>query len=211
MKKQYQRAARFLILTVTIGICYVGTIDAADSAAVSGLKNRLIGLIEGSANASPKVKTFIQKALLATINQPAIASAVKAQNAKAIPLSEIQKIDREWQAAEDTLPIHQQMMNSPCAEEIRRLAKQNPAIAEAFVMDNQGANVCQNELTSDYWQGDEAKWKNAFKNGTGGIDIGVEKLDESTNIVLQQVSLPIVDNEGKIIGAICYGIKTGSL
>ncbi|MCG8334665.1 MAG: hypothetical protein MJE63_09115, partial [Proteobacteria bacterium] len=128
-----------------------------------------------------------------------------------ISMAAINKIDEEWKAAEDFLEIHDKMMTGKCADEVRRLAGKYKAIGETFVMDNQGANVCQNELTGDYWQGDEAKWKNSFARGAGGLDIGVEKLDTSTNIVLQQISLPIIDEKGKVIGAICFGIKTNKL
>jgi len=184
---------------------------AADSSGVKKMKSKISGLIDKSGNASGKVKAFAKKVLLPNISQPIFSSAVSAQNAKGVSLDEIKKIDNEWKNAEDFLPIHDVKLENPCAEFIRGIVKKNPAIIEAFVTDNQGANVCQNELTGDYWQGDEAKWKNSFNGGKGGIDVGVEKLDKSTNVVLQQISLPIVNADGKVIGAITYGLKTGSL
>ena len=72
-------------------------------------------------------------------------------------------------------------------------------------MDNQGAVVGENDLTSDYWQGDEAKWKNSFNGGKGGIDVGKVKFDKSANTQLQQISITIVDGD-KVIGAVTFGI-----
>ena len=61
-------------------------------------------------------------------------------------------------------------------------------------------------MTSDYWQGDEAKWENSFNGGKGGVDVGKIKFDKSANTQLQQVSLPIIDESGNVIGAITYGL-----
>ncbi|MBU2648900.1 cache domain-containing protein, partial [bacterium] len=184
---------------------------AMDSAGVTDLKTRLASQIDQNSKASDKVKAFVKTVLLPSINHPTFIAAVTAQNADKTSLDEIRKIDKQWIDAEDFLPIQKKKMENPCADVIRQMAKTSPVIAEAFVMDNQGANVCQNELTSDYWQGDEAKWKNSFNGGKGGIDVGVEKLDKSTNAVLQQISLPVTDTNGSVIGAITFGIKTGNL
>ncbi|NLS93339.1 MAG: hypothetical protein GXX96_14375 [Planctomycetaceae bacterium] len=78
-------------------------------------------------------------------------------------------------------------------------------------MDNQGANVGQNQLTSDYWQGDEPKWQNSCKDGKGGIDVGENKLDKSSNRTMQHISLPIIDENGRAIGAVTYGLAVDSI
>jgi len=52
---------------------------------------------------------------------------------------------------------------------------------------------------------------NSFKEGKGGLDVGKVSLDKSTNTTLQQISLPIIDTDGKAIGAICVGIVTDKL
>ena len=175
------------------------------------ITNKVKKLVNGNSNAELKVKQFVINSLLKQMINPVFVKAVKDQNSRGISMAAINKIDEEWKAAEDFLEIHDKMTTGKCADEVRRLAGKYNAIGETFVMDNQGANVCQNELTGDYWQGDEAKWKNSFARGAGGLDIGVEKLDTSTNLVLQQISLPIIDEKGKVIGAICFGIKTSKL
>ena len=171
----------------------------------------LIKLTNQNDKASAKTKKFIISKLIPQITNSVFVSAVKAQNSKGISMTEIKKIDQEWKDAEEELEIHDQMMTGRCADEIRKLVRKLAAIGETFVTDNQGANVCQNELTGDYWQGDEAKWKNSFNGGKGGIDIGTEKLDRSSNMVLQQVSLPVVDRDGTVVGAVTYGVMTERL
>ncbi|MCC6581501.1 MAG: PDC sensor domain-containing protein, partial [Phycisphaeraceae bacterium] len=167
--------------------------------------------IDASDKMDAKVKAFSKAELLPLCTNPVFVKAVKEQNAKKATLDEIKKIDDQWQKAEEELPIQKEKMSNVCAEEIKKVAGKLSAISETFVMDNQGANVGQNALTSDYWQGDEPKWQKSFNEGKGGLDVGKPTLDKSTDIVDQKVSLPIVDEEGKVIGAICVGVKTGSL
>ncbi len=208
--KIHQKYVAWSLFLIACSLTFSG-LFAMDSASIKTMKSRLSSQIDQNGKASEKVKIFAKNILLASINNPTFIVAVSKQNDEGVSLDEIKKIDEQWKKAEDFLPIQEKLMDNPCAEAIRGMVKKNTAIVEAFVMDNQGANVCQNELTSDYWQGDEAKWKNSFKDGEGGIDISVEKLDKSTNSVLQQLSLPIVDDSGSVIGAITFGIKTGSL
>jgi hypothetical protein len=42
-------------------------------------------------------------------------------------------------------------------------------ITEMFVMDAKGLNVGQSDVTSDYWQGDEAKWQKTYGAGPGVV------------------------------------------
>ena len=157
------------------------------------------------------LKSFVKKTLIPLCTQKVFVEEVNKQNAKQVDLEEIKKIDKQWAEAEDELPIHAEKMGNNCAKEIKKIAKSLTVLGEIFVMDNQGANVGQNALTSDYWQGDEAKWKNSFKAAKGGIDVGKRKLDKSTNIVDLKVSLPVIDEQGKVIGAVCYGVKVEKL
>jgi len=162
--------------------------------------------IQSHSGLTDKVKAYVIKNLLPTIDHPEWVKAVEAQNAKKVPLSEIQAIDKKWMAAESEMPIQKELMGNACAQDVVKLVKKLPAIVEAFVMDDQGANVCENTLTSDYWQGDEDKWQKSFNGGKGGVDVGKIKFDKSANANLQQVSLPILGSNGKIIGAITFGL-----
>jgi hypothetical protein len=77
-------------------------------------------------------------------------------------------------------------------------------------MDNQGANVAMTNKTSDYWQGDEAKFTDSFKNGVGAIHISTVEFDESAQAYLVQVSVPVMEG-GKAIGALTIGVNIDEL
>ena len=83
---------------------------------------------------------------------------------------------------------------------------------EIFVMDNKGLNVGQSDVTSDYWQGDEAKWQKTFLVGPKAIHISDVKKDESTQTYQSQLSLPVVDPaNNQVIGAITLGVNVEQL
>jgi len=135
-----------------------------------------------------------------------IVAAVAAQNAQHLTMAEIERRDKEWIAGHvDSLV--KQSITGPCADRLRQLASASPAYGESFVMDNQGAIVCANMKTSDYWQGDEAKWQKSFNGGKGAVFIDRPRMDDSAKEHLAQVSLPIRDASGKVIGAMTVGIK----
>ena len=85
-------------------------------------------------------------------------------------------------------------------------------ITEIFVMDDKGLNVGQSDVTSDYWQGDEAKWQKTYQVGPDAIHISDVEQDESTQRFQSQLSLPVVDPDTKKpIGAVTIGIDVENL
>ena len=202
--KKHTIAMYIGIFALLFAAVMASSANAGDPAA---LVAKLSADIDKSANASAELKSFAKKNLLPLCTDKELVAAVKAQNAKSMSLDQIKKIDEEWINAEDELPIHKELLNNACANRIKSIAEKLGSISETFAMDNQGANVGQNALTSDYWQGDEAKWANSFNSGEGGVDIDEAKLDKSTNRIDQKVALPIIDESGNVIGAICFGVS----
>ena len=80
---------------------------------------------------------------------------------------------------------------------------------ESFVMDDRGALVCMTQRTSDYWQGDEAKWQRSFNEGRGALYVGEIAWDESADSMLVQISVPIM-SDGRAIGALTVGKTVSS-
>jgi hypothetical protein len=79
-------------------------------------------------------------------------------------------------------------------------------------MDAKGLNVGQSDLTSDYWQGDEAKWKKTYLVGPKAMHVGGVKTDQSTQTLQSQLSMAVVDPaSGKVIGAVTVGVNVEQL
>lgn len=143
------------------------------------------------------------KKLLLWARNPQIVDSVNAANAQTLAMETIVDRDQRWQAGENPEGLPNRLMNNACAERLNQYMAAEPGFFEAFVMDQQGALVCMTNRTSDYWQGDEAKWQVPFQKRS--ILIGALEMDASAERPLVQISLPILSGNKQIIGAITIG------
>ena len=155
--------------------------------------------------APQKIINLSNSKLGAIGTDPIIVQAVKEQNSKGMSLAQIQEKDKQWKSTAGIADYMKTMMESTCAKHIRKIQNSTAYYAEIFVMDNQGANVAMTDKTSDYWQGDEAKFQKSYNNGAGGVFIDEVEFDDSAQAYLVQVSVPVKDG-GDVIGAITFGI-----
>lgn len=135
---------------------------------------------------------------------PEVVQRVLAQNARHVPLATIREQDEAWMATPTLTPFKQQLLDNACSRALRRYReKLGSAVAEAFVMDDQGALVGATRRTSDYWQGDEAKWRLPFH----GEELRETPFfDDSSQTYVVQVSVPVRDG-ARVIGAITLGLS----
>jgi hypothetical protein len=144
------------------------------------------------------------------VRQKALVSAVARQNQETAgySLEQIEALDARWRAeleAEEQ-PFIDALLERELSQYLMMVQKNSDGwITEIMIMDAKGLNVAQSQATSDYWQGDEAKWQVPFNEGR--IHIGDIELDESTQSVQTQISVPIKDRFSKIIGAATFGIS----
>lgn len=151
------------------------------------------------------VKALADAKLKAVGTNATVVAAVKAANAAGQSLDQIKARDVEWQKTPGVTAEMKALMDNACGKYLRGLQGEMPWLAESFVMDNQGANVAMTDKTSDYWQGDEPKWQESFKGGTGAVHVSDVKFDDSAQTYTVQISVPVMDG-GKAIGAITFGI-----
>lgn len=141
---------------------------------------------------------------------PILVEAVREQNALGRSLEDVQRLDADWMAASSVTPFMQTLMDNAPARELKRLEQTKPYFLELFLMDGQGANVAMTNKTSDYWQGDEDKFVESFKQGQGAVHLGEVEFDSSAQAYLVQISVPVMD-EGRAIGALTVGIDLDQL
>ncbi|MEQ8708862.1 MAG: hypothetical protein RIC36_07710 [Rhodospirillales bacterium] len=186
------------------------------TAALAFMLVAMFGLTASANDFQPEIEKFMKQEITGFLSDPAVVSAVKAQNAKHVSLSEaeIDTLDKTWRA--EAKSGGGAMVDAALANDLSKLlkAKKEAAggkVAEMFIMDNKGLNVGQSDMTSDYMQGDEAKWQKSFGKGAGAMFIDEVEFDESTKAFLSQASLTIVDEAGNPIGAITVGINVEKL
>lgn len=163
-----------------------------------------------SAEEAPDSVKQLAEGLRAWGENPILIGAVKSQNAENLTLEAIKARDKIWLDTSGIDDFMKGIMENAAAKELARLEKSEPYYFELFLMDNQGANVAMTNKTSDYWQGDEAKFTESFNKGQGAVHIGNVKFDESAQAYLVQVSVPVMDG-GHAIGAITIGINVDVL
>lgn len=137
---------------------------------------------------------------------PTIISAVKAHNQKNIALSEIQSLDAKWRATSGLADFMLPFFDNPAVEALSDLESDADYVLESFVMGNQGGVVAATNKTSDYWQGDEAKFTESYASGKGQVHVGDIEFDDSAQAYLVQISVPVVEG-GTAIGAITIGVN----
>lgn len=164
----------------------------------------------------PKAQAWAEKTLRDWMKDPAVIEAVKAQNAKHASLTQdrIDALDKQWRAetkAASKPLITEVMGNALSAYLKKKEADSKGLVTEIFVMDNKGLNVGQSDVTSDYWQGDEAKWQKTFSVGPNAIFVDKVEQDESTQKFQTQVSISVIDGSGAVIGAVTVGLDVEML
>lgn len=163
------------------------------------------------------IKAYVASKIQAWLKDPAVIEAIKAQNDKTAALSsaDIDKLDKQWRAEvdADAKPMIKGVLGNPLSAFLTKKKEEaGGLITEMFVMDAKGLNVGQSDTTSDYWQGDEAKWKKTFQAGPNAVFVDEIEKDESTQMLQSQVSVSITDPAtGKVIGAITIGINVDAL
>jgi len=154
-----------------------------------------------------KLKLLQQKSRNAVLIQSVnLANQENKSRGKLESLKKILELDKKWQNSVGVTELILPFLNNNCAKYLNKIKLELKFTAEIFVMDNLGAIVCETDKTSDFWQGDEAKWLKSYNDGKGKPYFGEPKFDESSQAFLIQISLPIKNNQGKTIGAITYGV-----
>jgi hypothetical protein len=133
---------------------------------------------------------------------PQLVAAVVAKNASGETAEDVQRKDREWTASSK---MRGEMTQGACAERLRALIKEDSFVVEAFLMDAQGALVCASRETSDYWQGDEAKWQKTYGEGKH-LFIDEPAQDASAGVYAIQMSV-LVSSPAQKVGALTLTLK----
>jgi len=165
----------------------------------------------------PALEAFFEAELTGWINDPVLVAAVMNQNRRTADYDQatIDTLDRTWrtEVGSGTSRIVNEVLNNAAADFLRRqVDASGGAITEAFAMDARGLNVAASAATSDYWQGDEAKFQETYLIGIGAMHISDIEFDESSQTYQGQISV-VLTNPADIapIGAITIGVDAEAL
>lgn len=186
------------------------------AAAVAGML--LLGSIGAQANDfAPQITKELNGKIKPWLGDPVLIDAVKAQNSRtgALAPADIDKLDKQWraEAKSGAGPLVDEVRATPLSAFLRARKEASGGLySEIFVMDAKGLNVGMSDTTSDYMQGDEAKWQKTYPVAPDAVFIDDVEFDDSSKAFQSQVSTTIVDPaSGKAIGAITIGINVEKL
>lgn len=153
-----------------------------------------------------EIKTWYQDPVILITLQ-----ARNAQNGK-ITQADIDALDKQWveERKSDDQPLIGPALSNPLSSfVIKKQAESRGRYVEIIVMDDKGLNAGQSDITSDYWQGDEAKFQETYLKGPDGMNLGDPETHDDGSTT-QQINLAIPDPDtGKAIGAITVEVDLG--
>jgi len=149
------------------------------------LRSLIAAAVLFSVAAAPRPQAAKLRALAA---ETVMSDAVKKQNARELPLVAVKVLDQRWFVGKESV-LARQTIEAPCADRLREFLAANGGYSEAFLLDAQGAVVCANARTTNYWYGEEPRWETASK---GAIYTNAEGV----------TSVPVLDEEKKVIGVV---------
>lgn len=164
-----------------------------------------------------KMRRFYAETIADWIVDPMFVDAIKTQNADTASYNEAQitAMDMIWQGEAPMLsgPIIDTVLHNDSAEKLRAIRDASEGkVSEIFFVDALGMNVAASDITSDYWQGDEAKYQQTFLLGAGTVHLGDVEFDESTQVYQAQISVTISDPAtNEPIGAMTVGVVVDKL
>ncbi len=162
------------------------------------------------AGASPfedAARQIAQEHIMPLLSEPKLIDAVKMQNKTHADLTqaEIDALDQKWRAGDAALTGT--VLGTDLSQHLAQVREGSSGMfTEIFVMDNKGLNVGQSDPTSDYWQGDEAKWQETYLKGPDAMHLSEVEEDESSQTFQVQISLPVV-SDGAVIGALTAAVN----
>lgn len=163
---------------------------------------------QDSAPPSALISANVVAAVREWSETPIVIEAIKAANLahQSYTQAQVDELDKAWRAEteRDDQPMITAVLVHPLSSYLTRIQARSLGLySEVFVMDNKGLNVGQSSITSDYWQGDEAKYQKTYSVGPDAVFIDEPEFNTDTKTWRVQLNLSVVDPANKqAIGAI---------
>lgn len=150
----------------------------------------------------PDVNKLITPAVIeemqAFINSEIVQVSVDAQNKRLSNLAQetIDALDKQWRAEREAAdkPLIAATLSNPLSVYLARIQGKSLGLyAEIFVMDQNGLNVGQSSITSDFWQGDEDKFQKTYDVSDDAMFVDAPEWDDEAKIWRNQVSFTLLD------------------
>jgi len=171
--------------------------------------------------APPDPATLIDDSVLRDIrnfvNTEIVRYAISAHNRKYAQVSQggIADLDAQWVAelSLERKPLIAATLSNPLSVYLARVQGRSVGLyIEIFAMNDKGLNAGQSSITSDFWQGDEAKFQQTYPKGANAVHLGAPEWDDAFKIWRSQVSLTVTEpGSRRPIGAVTVDLNLTEL
>lgn len=175
----------------------------------------------GSAPAGLNPESLIGDSLITMFREwtmePVFQISMRASNEiyAGITQEEIDRLDRAWmdQRKKEDQPLIASIMGNPLSARLMQIqAGSYGLITEIIAMDSYGLNAGLSAISSDFWQGDEAKWQKTYAVGPQAVFIDDAEFFKDIGAWTSQVNLTVNDAKtGLPIGAVTIEINLNEL
>ncbi|TVP91994.1 MAG: hypothetical protein EA348_02915 [Pseudomonadaceae bacterium] len=148
---------------------------------------------------------------------PDIIAAVHQQNSQhqGISQTRIDQLDQQWmtETALRKQPLIDSVLDRPLSRWLQtQQGRSARLITEIMITDRHGLNVAISEITTDYWQGNEAKFQQVFFRDDDQPFLGPLEYDQSSQRYHVHVSSQIRDPDSdQAIGVLVIGLDIGKV
>lgn len=178
----------------------------------------MLGALPARANDfAPQIARVLEERIRPWLSDPVVVASIEAQNARTAALSdaEVEALDEQWrtETRNGGGPLIASVTSGRLSRFLRATKDRSGGLfLEILVMDGRGLNVGVSDVTSDYMQGDEDKWRRTYPLGPGAVFVDRVEYDASGRAFQSQVSATVADPEtGDAIGAVTVGINVERL
>lgn len=143
------------------------------------------------------------------LGHSAIVSSLREAASRTLSPSQRDSIDAQWreEVARRDFHLVDSFLSRPVSKFLQLQKSRNHGlITELILVDRDGHNLGIADVTSDFWQGDEAKFTKASGVGSGGLYISDIRYDVSAQHFLVHASIPLHDGQ-RLAGMLIVGIN----
>ena len=133
-------------------------------------------------------------------NAAATASHLRSGNPALIE-AELQRQQLAWEAAGDTDPLVQDVLNSTATPELYDFLQRFPTYTNLLLTDKYGATLAATARPSNYYQGAQDWWQAAYNHGQGAIYVGHPVFDPGTKAMRIIIAIPVrIEHGSEVVG-----------
>jgi signal transduction histidine kinase len=116
-------------------------------------------------------------------------------------------MDKAWLEARENSPLLNEYLKNRVGISMQDIKNVRKTTAELFITDKFGGLVASSNKTTDFYQADEAWWREAYNGGKGKIYAGDIELDASSGCWVIPIAVAMKNENNEVVGVCKEGLS----